>query len=217
MGKAAGSGSTMASNVFTNALKAVSQQEAPSHDQSAFSRLSRRDGRAGPMRSRGGRELRKEEVAPYASRRVVIKTAGPDDGKWQHDLFDGVRPASTRVVVVDPVVSAGAVVFVRNLPPDVSAQFVRTVFEEAGSLLGVKVDRGTAEVTFARKDVASKAVTLFHGRTVRGRKMKVALVEKSDATASSSRDGQSAGDSSRLNSSSSSEHKSVFDRLGKRV
>eukprot|EP00743_Colponemidia_sp_Colp-15_P008587 GILK01009345.1.p1 GENE.GILK01009345.1~~GILK01009345.1.p1 ORF type:complete len:210 (-),score=19.89 GILK01009345.1:50-634(-) len=194
----------MASNVFTNALKAVSQQPAPSHNQSAFSRLSDRDGRAGPMRSRGGRELRKEEIAPYASRRVIIKTSGPDDEKWKHDLFDGV-----------PTASPGAVVFVRNLPPDVSAILVRTMFEEAGPLLGVKVERGTAEVTFERKDVAAKAVALFHGRTVRGRKMKVAVVETNDATTSSSRDGQPG--SSRLNASSSSEHKSVFERLGKRV
>eukprot|EP00357_Protocruzia_adherens_P008299 CAMPEP_0115012248 /NCGR_PEP_ID=MMETSP0216-20121206/24601_1 /TAXON_ID=223996 /ORGANISM="Protocruzia adherens, Strain Boccale" /LENGTH=257 /DNA_ID=CAMNT_0002381223 /DNA_START=374 /DNA_END=1147 /DNA_ORIENTATION=- len=93
-----------------------------------------------------------------------------DDGRWKHDKFDG--PACTGS---NPGTYA---VFLRGLPFNTDNTTLKKYAREFNSLLGVRVEGATAEMTFSRQDQAKAAVEVFNSRPIRGTLVKACLVNE---------------------------------------
>ena len=69
-------------------------------------------------------------------------------------------------------------IFVRNLPPGVSGEHLKHLFEEPGEISEIQVDQGplpTCTVGYVRQGVSAEAAELFHGRYLLGHELKVTV------------------------------------------
>jgi len=87
---------------------------------------------------------------------------------WKHDLYDG--PATVTTVTMD------CKVFVRNLPDMISSQHLKDLLQNDDEVVGIRMDNGTAEINFQRRDAAQKAADHLNGKLFRGNKLKAAVM-----------------------------------------
>eukprot|EP00698_Gefionella_okellyi_P005853 TRINITY_DN15290_c0_g1_i1.p1 TRINITY_DN15290_c0_g1~~TRINITY_DN15290_c0_g1_i1.p1 ORF type:complete len:238 (-),score=37.78 TRINITY_DN15290_c0_g1_i1:227-940(-) len=142
--------------------------------------------------ARGGRSQPYEKIAPRTQR---LYTSNNGDDAWSHDLFQGDEGESRRVAkkgLASRVGAGGAAVSakmqVANLDYNVSNEDLKELFSEFGEVKKVNIhfDRagrsnGTADVIFARKTDASRAVAKYNGVELDGRplQLQLAAVESS--------------------------------------
>jgi len=96
-----------------------------------------------------------------------------EESDWRHDLYsDGPAPVET---------SGASTIFIRNLPDSVDSDNLKVLLKETSSIVGISLERGTAEVTFSSKTAAQKALNNVSGKTYKGNTLKAALVSELNA------------------------------------
>jgi len=93
---------------------------------------------------------------------------------WKHDLYEG--PAKVQSITLD------CKVFVRNLPDMISSQHLKDLLQNDDEVTGIRMDNGTAEINFSRRDAAQKAADHLNGKTFRGNKLKAAVMGELNAS-----------------------------------
>jgi len=92
---------------------------------------------------------------------------------WKHDKYsDGPAPVEN---------SGASTIFIRNLPDYVDSDNLKVLLKETSSIVGISLERGTAEVTFSSKTAAQKALNNVSGKTYKGNTLKAALVSELNA------------------------------------
>jgi hypothetical protein len=89
---------------------------------------------------------------------------------WKHDLYDGPTRTAATTVTMD------CKVFVRNLPDMISSQHLKDLLQNDDEVVGIRMDNGTAEINFQRRDAAQKAADHLNGKMFRGNKLKAAVM-----------------------------------------
>eukprot|EP00243_Klebsormidium_subtile_P012484 TRINITY_DN7660_c0_g1_i2.p1 TRINITY_DN7660_c0_g1~~TRINITY_DN7660_c0_g1_i2.p1 ORF type:complete len:272 (+),score=49.77 TRINITY_DN7660_c0_g1_i2:155-970(+) len=131
-------------------------------------------GRSGPVRRANTRAAFR--AAPYAR-----QPAAPAGDVWAHDLYQdgpayapGARPME---------IQTGTKLFISNLDYNVSNDDIKELFGELGDLKRSEINfdksgrsKGTAEVVFARKQDAMKAVSRYDGVALDGKPMKIEII-----------------------------------------
>jgi RNA recognition motif-containing protein len=97
-----------------------------------------------------------------------------DGGIWKHDLFDGI---STKKHIL----------FIRNLSALMPENKLKDIFIQFGHIVSVKIDRGTAEVVYSRKEYAITAVENTNGMELFGKAIKTTYYEEDNGNESTDR------------------------------
>ncbi len=76
------------------------------------------------------------------------RSASPDSPVWRHDRYTEGPPMSS------------VTVFLRNIPESISAAGLKNLLnqKEADYVVGLKLERDTAEINFSRQDAAERAI-----------------------------------------------------------
>ncbi|BAM42003.1 uncharacterized protein TOT_040000382 [Theileria orientalis strain Shintoku] len=112
--------------------------------------------------------------------------------RWKHDKYDSLLSHKP-----------GSMIFVRNLPNDVTPEYLKLYFNSSGTVCSIKINKGaltSATVGFVEEESAQKAVDSFHKQELNGRTIKVSI--------------SNTGKYKSNKSTSATGRVSIFDRMG---
>ena len=145
-------------NLFNNALRKVKSNPATEQPITTSKGFI--------MKERvGGREYRQQAKAPYNKQSSILEgrfipKKGIIKGPWKHDLCPIQDKPKYRV-------------FVRGLPIGTSSDNLKKSFARYGEIVGVQVDKTTADIYFSSRVAAQKAGIEGNQLNIQGAKIKV--------------------------------------------
>ncbi|UKK02768.2 hypothetical protein MACK_002865 [Theileria orientalis] len=98
---------------------------------------------------------------------LVKRERGSIYSRWKHDKYESLLSHKP-----------GSMIFVRNLPNDVTPEYLKLYFNSSGTVCSIKINKGSltsATVGFVEDDSAQKAVDSFHKQELNGRTIKVSI------------------------------------------
>jgi RNA recognition motif-containing protein len=104
--------------------------------------------------------------------KIIISNKGKHNvqkaDQWKHDLFNEMP-------------SKSYIVFIRNLSHLMTETKLKEIYSQYGNIVSAKIDRGTAEIKYTRKDMAMKAIESTNGKEFFGKVIKASYYEDDEA------------------------------------